>query len=303
MHTTAGADIQVEVLHTHCIFFLSDPPAGLYLWWFLSRVFCWVDTGCSMHWRPDPPCHITWPFVKQPQSHSGESFPLFIRFIREVEGKVHYLFIGLPRWLPGVETMIPMTTLNKMVSFKFSTGVITGWSLSSPYEAFVFPSVCPTFNPFTFSLLSPRPPLSFTDTTQTFYWWSFAKVRNCGSGRTPRKALERSMPSGTRQRGCPSSTTQTTHSGTRSTHALRSGTFRIRMALNVRWAQTGWWVIMLFSGSQAKEWILRDWGGRGSSSLWPQWKARKVRRKTFSSLSQWVLLLLLLLCLRLRKCI
>lgn len=84
-----------------------------------------------MHWRPDPPCHITWPFVKQPQSHSGESFPLFIRFIREVEGKAQYIFIWLPRWLPGVETMIPMTTLNKMVSFKILTGVITGWSLSS----------------------------------------------------------------------------------------------------------------------------------------------------------------------------
>lgn len=35
------------------------------------------------------------------------------------------LFIGLSRWRPEVETMIPMTTLNKKVSLYFSSGLNT----------------------------------------------------------------------------------------------------------------------------------------------------------------------------------
>lgn len=65
--------------------FLSvfDPPAGLYLWWLLSRVFCWVDAGRSMHWGPDASRHFTRPSVQQPQSHPGESFP---RLLKSLEG-------------------------------------------------------------------------------------------------------------------------------------------------------------------------------------------------------------------------
>lgn len=49
---------------------------GLHLWWLLSRVLRWVDTGCSMHWRPDAPCHFTGSSVQQPQSDPGESLSL-----------------------------------------------------------------------------------------------------------------------------------------------------------------------------------------------------------------------------------
>lgn len=86
---------------------------GLYLWWLLSRVLRWVDTGCSMHWRPDTPCHFTWSSVQQPQSDPGESLSCSIYW-----NKYWRTFSGPFRWRPGVGTMIPMTMLSKMVRIK-----------------------------------------------------------------------------------------------------------------------------------------------------------------------------------------
>lgn len=45
---------------------------GLHLWWFLSRVFCWINPGCSVYWRSDTSRNLAWPFVQQPQSHPCE---------------------------------------------------------------------------------------------------------------------------------------------------------------------------------------------------------------------------------------
>lgn len=96
-------------------------------------------------------------------------------------------------------------------------------------ELIKFVCTCETFQCKHFFLTAPFEhfPLSFIDIIQTFCWWSYAKVKNCGSGRTPRKALVRNMPSGTRQQGYPSSMTRTMPWGTQSTLALRSGTFSL----------------------------------------------------------------------------
>lgn len=110
-----------------------------------------------------------------------------------------------------------MTTLNKMVSWADKVGL--------DFISFTLKH----FSVKHFFLIPPfeRFPLSFTDMTQTFCWWSYAKVKNCGSGRTPRKASVRNMPSGTRQQEYPSSMTRTMPWGTQSTLALRSGMFSL----------------------------------------------------------------------------
>lgn len=108
-----------------------------------------------------------------------------------------------------------------------------------------------SFSPHLFE----RFPPSFTDTTQTFYWWSCAKVKSCGSGRTPRKASVRNTPSGTQQQAYPSSMTRTMPWGTRSTLALRSGTFSLLYVFylwkNVDdWLMTMFIVLLRFSGQR-----------------------------------------------------
>lgn len=183
---------------------------GLHLWWFLSRVLCWVDAGRSMHWRPDASCHIARPFVQQPKSDPSEYFLRLLEWVKHSESWISQSFIELAhlgdlqesrqrsKWLRWTRWWAKL-----IKSKRFS---VKPFFLTPPFERF---------------------PLSFTDTTQTFCWWSYAKVKNCGSGRTPRKALVRSMPSGTRQQEYPSSMTRTMPWGTLSTLALRSGTFSL----------------------------------------------------------------------------
>lgn len=64
-----------------------------------------------------------------------------------------------------------------------------------------------------------------------------------------RRALGRNTPSGTQQRGCPLSTTQTTLWDTLSTHALKSGMFWVQYGslykMNVQyWSTTEWQTVL-----------------------------------------------------------
>lgn len=113
---------------------------------------------------------------------------------------------------------------------------------------------------------------------QIFCWWSYAKVKNCGSGPTPKKDSARNTLSGTQQLASRLSMTLTMLWGTLSTRALRSGMFSpyqlfCKKDFTVEWVNT----YSCHCDSKAEEWILRDRRRRSSGSLWPNRKTRKVR--------------------------
>lgn len=39
--------------------------AGLYVWWLLPWMLCWIDLGCSLHRGPDTPCNVQRPIIQQ----------------------------------------------------------------------------------------------------------------------------------------------------------------------------------------------------------------------------------------------
>lgn len=81
--------------HFEDLMFPCSLSVGLHLWWFLSRVLCWVDTGCSMHWRPDASCHVTRPFVQQPKSDPGEYLLHLLEWVKQSESWILQSFIEL----------------------------------------------------------------------------------------------------------------------------------------------------------------------------------------------------------------
>ena len=109
--------------------------------------------------------------------------------------------------------VVPVTSRNQVIIFRddFSSfATVDCMYLLSP-NLFDYP----------FRMMT-RMSMASTSLT-TFSLPSYARARSCASRLTPRKALPRSMPSGTPQRASPSSTTLTMRSGTRYTPSPRSG--------------------------------------------------------------------------------